>query len=89
MGKCRRDLQVTKVRAGSLRAAYETVRRENLDFNPVFVVVFRRGIRRRRERIQFNGGTWPDDRRRGEGGAGVREPRRPKPAPPHLSVELS
>jgi len=74
------------VRAGSLCAAYQTVLSRQLShgfvLNPSWVTVVRRGLFRH-ESALFSGGSWPDD-----GTSGVREPRRPMPTLPQLTIEL-
>jgi hypothetical protein len=84
------DVTSVKVRAGSHCAAYQSVWSRRLlpaDAGDVsWARVYRRrlGVKRRRDFVSFSGGSRPDD----GGTAGVREPRRPLPAPPHLSVRL-
>ena len=80
-----------KVRAKSGHAAYERVVREHIEsggewtLDPTlsWAIVTRKGLRRRSTVLT---GARPD---RGDDGgtAGVREPRRPKPAPPSLRAE--
>ncbi len=75
------------VRARSGHAAYERVMREHVESGGKpgmeLAIVTRRGLRRRATVLTGNPAGGPDD----GGLAGVREPRRPKPAPPSLRAE--
>jgi hypothetical protein len=81
--------EVLHVRAPDPRTAYAGLGAHHRGKDVLYVSVVRRGPLglRRRERLTFAGGaagSGPD----AGGSAGVREPRRPKPAPPSLSISL-
>ena len=75
------------VRARSGHAAYERVMREHVESGGTpgmqLAIVTRKGLRRRATVLTGNPAGGLDD----GGLAGVREPRRPKPAPPSLRAE--
>ena len=75
------------VRARSGHAAYERVMREHVESGGTpgmqLAIVTRKGLRRRSTVLTGTPGNGRDD----GGLAGVREPRRPKPAPPSLRAE--
>jgi hypothetical protein len=81
--------EVLHVRAPDPRAAYSGLGAHHRGKDVLCVTVARRGpLRlRRRERQTFAGGGSGGGPGTG-GTAGVREPRRPKPAPPSLRIEL-
>lgn len=73
-----------KVRARSHQDAFQRVFSDLPTVRTATWVMVARRFRDKQP-VLFQGNRWPGD---GPGGtAGVREPRRPKPAPPHLSVE--
>jgi len=79
--------EVLRVRAPDPRTAYAGLGAHHRGDDVLCVSVRRRGPFGRRDRLTFAGGAagrGPDD----GGTAGVREPRRPKPAPPSLRVSL-
>jgi hypothetical protein len=76
-----------EVSAPNAQAAYAEVRARHPQHDVYYVVVARKGplaiMRRERLHVRVRPG-----RGDGRGEAGVREPRRPRPAPPSLRVSL-
>jgi len=79
--------EVLKVSAPDPYKAYASLGAEHRGPDVVQVLVIPRGPRAllRRRSMAFPGGSMGGD---GPGTAGVREPRRPKPAPPSLRASL-